>query len=501
MSALPALDDAMRFRDLVAARLGLHFDDTKLLNLATLLGARCGGDSTRYLAALGTMPAQAGELYQLAAALTVTETYFYRAIDQIRAFAEFALPARLALLDGQAPIRVLSAGCASGEEPYTMAMAAREAAPQCAQQLVLTAIDANPAMLDKARRARYGRWAMRDLPEATRARWFRADGDSFVLDESICKAVSFSQRNLAQEDAVFWGESTLDIVFCRNVLMYFTPAQAQAAVARIARALVPGGFLFLGHAETLRGLSTDFHLCHTHETFYYQRKPVLGQSEEAPPLADLGWKPRPGAPAPGDTGWIDAIGSAARRIDALAAAAPRAAAAAPAAATPDLQHALASLHSEQFAHSLDLIERLPAQFAADPDVLLLKAATLCQSGAAAAAETVCQQLLGLEEFNAGAHYVLALCREQHGDIHGARTHYQSAAYLDPGFALARLRLGLLERRQSRLEAARRELDQALRLLQQEEASRLLLFGGGFTRETLIGLCRAELAAFGVPHGH
>lgn len=499
MNALPALAEAKRFRELIAARLGLYFDDTKLVNLATLLAARSGGDSARYLGALAAGPAAADEFHQLAAELTVTETYFYRAIDQIRAYAELALPTRLAQRMGDGPVRILSAGCASGEEPYTLAMVAHEVAPLAAHRLSVSAIDANPRMLAKARRAHYGRWAMRDMPEAARARWFRSDGDDWVLDDAIRHTVSFSQRNLALPDQAYWAPSSVDIVFCRNVLMYFTPAQAQAAVARIAHALAPGGYLFLGHAETLRGVSNDFHLCHTHDTFYYQRKLALDGRDEAPPPLPAGasWH---SAPAASDTSWIATIDGAARRIDALASAPPGPAAAQAAPAAPDLQQALASLHSEQFAQSLDQIDRLPLQYASDPDVLLLKAVSLCQSGTVAAAETVCRQLLAVDEFNAGARYILALCCEQHNDVPGARTHYQSAAYLDPGFAMARLRLGLLERRQRNLDAARQELGQALPLLQHEEAARLLLFGGGFTRETLIGLCRAELAAFGSSHG-
>lgn len=493
MSTLSVRPEVVRFRDLIAQRLGLYFDEEKLVNLATLLTSRSGGNSERYLAALSAAPGSDDEYHQLALALTVTETYFFRNANQISAFAEVALPARLAAHAGNAPVRILSAGCASGEEPFTLAIVARDHAG--IGQVELSAIDANPAMLAKAARARYSRWALRDLPGSARERWFAADGDGFVLDDAIRDAVHFSQRNLALDDAQFWQPESFDIVFCRNVLMYFAPAPAQAAVERIARSLVPGGYLFLGHAETLRGLSADFHLCHTHDTFYYQRKHSLGAAPgPQPDLAHAVALPSQPPLAAGDTSWVDAIAGAARRIDALAAMPVPAAA--PLRASPDLQHALTCLHSGQFGHSLDHIGRLAAEHASDPDVLLLKAVSLSQSGATADAQRVCRQLLAIDELNAGAHYVLALCREEGGDRPGARGHYQSAAYLDPSFAMARLRIGLLERRLGDHEAARRELSQALRLLQQEEPARLLLFGGGFPREALVALCSAELAAFG-----
>jgi chemotaxis protein methyltransferase CheR len=85
--------------------------------------------------------------------------------------------------------------------------------------------------------------------------------------------VSFEERNLAVENnGTPWGSEQFDIIFCRNVMMYLVPDAVRAVVARLTRALAPAGFLFLSHAETLRGLSRDFHLRHTHDTFYYQKR-------------------------------------------------------------------------------------------------------------------------------------------------------------------------------------------------------------------------------------
>ena len=109
-----------------------------------------------------------------------------------------------------------------------------------------------------------------------------------------------------------------------------------------------------------------------------------------------------------------------------------------------------------------------------------------------AAEDACLRLLLIDELNAGAHYVLALCREHSGCHARAREHDRVAAYLDPAFAMPRLHLGLLARRADDADGARRELAQALILLQREDASRLLLFGGGFNREALLTLCRSAL---------
>jgi chemotaxis protein methyltransferase CheR len=154
------------------------------------------------------------------------------------------------------------------------------------------------------------------------------------------------------------------------------------------------------------------------------------------------------------------------------------------------------LKQERFSDALDLLGRLPAESALDPDIMLLRAALLTHSGQLGAAEDASKQLLEYDELNTGAHYLLALCRESAGDSQGALEHDRAAVYLDPSFAMPRLHLGLMARRAGDTEAAHRELGQALVLLKREDTSRLLLFGGGFGRDALIALCLAELKSGG-----
>lgn len=492
-----------RFRALVAERLGLFFDDSKLGVLADALRRRIeASDSSGelYLKRLSAQPCPAGELRRLALDLTVTETYFYRYADQIRAFTELALPQRLAARADQSAVRVLSAGCASGDEPYSLAIAVREELPDAANRVSILGVDVNPAMLEKAQRAVYNAWSLRELPAPLRARWFGADGNSFELDAGPRRSVVFEEKNLVYDDPGLWQAQSWDVVFCRNVLMYFDPALAQAIVGRVARSLVPGGYLFLGHAETLRGLSNDFHLCHTHGTFYYRRKEGSSNVSEADLAAPARRQPAPPASPPFDdaSSWVETVRRAAERIRALSAesqkqwsASPVAPAARP---VPDLHGVFELLHDERFDLALEQLGALPVEQAHEPEVLLLRAVSAAHSGALAHAEEVCHELLRCDELNAGAHYVLALCREERGDVQGALEEDQVAVYLDPGFGMARLHLGLLARRKGERESARRELSQALLSLQQEDASRLLLFGGGFNRAALVALCRAELAA-------
>lgn len=481
--------------------MGLWFDDAKLGTLGEALARRldaCRCGAGVYLARLESQ-SERDEVAALARELTVGETYFFRNVEQFHALRELILPERLAARGGRAPVRILSAGCASGEEPYSVSMLVRDAGI-VPVRVVIRGVDLNPGALGRARKGRFTRWALRETPPEAQEKWFKQVDLEAVLDESVRRSVQFDERNLAADDTELWQSESYDVVFFRNVLMYFTPEAAIAAVERASRALVPGGYLFLGHAENLRGLSRDFHLRHTHGTFYYQRRDAL---DRCPPAlaratASVASVEALAAIAGASDSWVDAIHRASERVRSLAAA-PRLTPAGVTANTParaDVGRAVEFLRSERYGDALALVDALPPEFARDPDALLLRAVLLTHSGAVSAAEKACLELLAVDDLSAGAHYLLALCREGVADRSGALEHDRIAVYLDPGFAMPRLHLGLLARRHGDRDGARRELGQALILLRREDASRMLLFGGGFSRDALVALCRSELVASG-----
>jgi chemotaxis protein methyltransferase CheR len=498
MIGVAAPGDLDRFMAAVTYRLGLQFEEAKVGFLGEVLQGRLEAVKRpvdAYLRMLETDPS-ADELGALAEQLTVGETYFFRNSEQFRALAEVVLPERMRAHPAAKVLRLLSAACATGDEAYSLAIVARESIAEPSWQVAIRAVDLNPTALRKAERARYSPWALRETsPE--RRRWFRPEGRELALDETVRTAVTFEERNIAADDPDLWPAEAYDVVFCRNVLMYFAPEQARAAIARMARALAPGGFLFLGHAETLRGLSDDFHLRHTHGAFYYARKDAIGHKLARPPQA----APRSiAAPASLETfseAWVDTIRQASERVEALARA-PGGAKRAPASQAFDLGPTLDLMRGERFADALTSIRGLPIKSDGDPDALLLEGMLLAHGGEFSAAEAICRRLLLIDELNAGAHYALALCRESVGDSTGAAEQDRVAVYLDPAFAMPRLHLGLLARHAGDRAGARRELSQALVLLEREEASRLLLFGGGFNREALVTLCRSALRDCGGP---
>lgn len=501
-----ASTDVERFRDILASRLGLNFDDGKLAYLAEILKRRqdaAGQACAVYLGRLESVGQAQEELRVLATDLTVNETYFFRNADQFRALVHGALPSRVATRAGTRHLRLLSAGCSSGEEAYSLAIALRENLPGPAWTASVKAVDIDSSMLEKARRARYSAWSLRETAPDTQRRWFRAEGKDFVLDTSVRDAVVFEERNLVEAAPDLWKAEFYDIVFCRNVIMYLTPENARAVIGRITQALAPGGYLFLGHAETLRGLSQDYHLEHTHATFYYRRK---GTSEAARPLpedepssAQAGFGILPSL-VDDDLTWVDAIQRASERIANLSSASQVPDSGkpgeGPSQATGHRAQLLDLLEKERFDDALAIAGTLTAESAQDPEAMLLRAALLAHAGKIQQAETVCTQLLRIDEMNAGAHYLLALCMEGNGNPAAAAEHDRVAIYLDPAFAMPRLHLGLLARRAGDRATAQLEFARALTLLQREDASRLLLFGGGFGRSALLALCRAELVSCG-----
>jgi chemotaxis protein methyltransferase CheR len=376
-----------------------------------------------------------------------------------------ALPERLTAREPQRVLRMLSVGCSSGEEAYTLAIMAREAldcpAAHDREWIVsVRGLDANPAMLRRASDGRYSAWSLRETPDAVRLRWFRAQDGTYEVDPVLRQTVRWQRYNVADENAALWRAEQYDVIFCRNLLMYLTPATAQSLVRRMTRALVPGGYLFLGHTDSLGSRPEGLEPRHSHSAFYYRRLAEERASEPAE---------RPAAvPAtPPSTGY---------------------------------EGQLALAREERFAEALTESDRHAADLGiepAQPRDLLLRGVLLAQAGRLEEAEMTARHMLDADGLYADAHHLLGVCLEDGAAVDVAIGHYRIAAYLDAAFAMPRLRLGLLARRRGDEQAAATELERALALLRTESDDRIVLFGGGFGRIALAALCRAERDACGV----
>ena len=251
-----------RFAELIEERLGLQYLGSSLDELRAIVASRMRVLQCRsfesYMERCRSSLSSHDELRALASGLTIGETYFFRSPEQLRVFSEVALP-RLSGSDPVRQIRILSAGCSTGEEPYTLAMTLRELGPLAPADVSILAIDINPEALTKARRGRYSAWAMRATPPDCVEKYFHRERSLFVLDESVQAMVRFDERSVAAEDYQFWQPHRFDIIFCRNVIMYLSARVVREVIARFARALAPDGFLFSeprrAAARNLAGIS------------------------------------------------------------------------------------------------------------------------------------------------------------------------------------------------------------------------------------------------------
>ena len=197
------------------------------------------------------------EVSELASLVTNNESYFFRETYQFDALFDAGLEELKQHACGRA-IRLLSAGCSSGEEPYTLNIFARENQYRMfGYDVTIDAFDVDAARVEMAMRAEYGHGALRGATEEQIAKYFVPAGDAFRVKPLYRGGVSFRVGNLLRDEA--YGPSPFyDAIFCRNVLIYFSEEMIRLALARFYRALRPRGLLFLGHSESIIGLCDAF---------------------------------------------------------------------------------------------------------------------------------------------------------------------------------------------------------------------------------------------------
>jgi chemotaxis protein methyltransferase CheR len=268
-------------RDLVSERLGLFFGPELRSSLERRLRERLGvrglASFADYYQLLKYSPLGAEEWDEAAELLTTHETYFFREDYQLRAFQQELLPA-LAKKERKR-IQIWSAGCSTGEEAYTIAMLILDSGlfePLANWEIRVHGSDLSKKCIAAARRGIYGPASFRATTEELRQRWFMPsateEGKSGVATtaRSLCH---FAQMNLLDEERTqLVGKC--DVIFCRNVVLYFDAAARKRVIDTFYDQLVPGGVLLLGHAESLLNVSTAFELLHLKEDLVY-RKPSV----------------------------------------------------------------------------------------------------------------------------------------------------------------------------------------------------------------------------------
>jgi len=205
-------------------------------------------------------------------ALTISETHLFRLKDQFDALAERVLPALLTARRATGRLRLWSAGCSTGEEAWSLAILLERLVPPEWDVTVL-ATDVDEGALERARRGVYGARSFRGVPEWVRARWFTAAGDEWEVDPHLRRRVRFVAHNLVTDPYPSFetGTTGIDLLLCRNVLMYLTPEARAAVAGRLARCLAPGAWLAVAAAELSAAAFPDLAVHQFPLAIFYQR--------------------------------------------------------------------------------------------------------------------------------------------------------------------------------------------------------------------------------------
>lgn len=451
----------LALRDRLARYNGVYLDDTRQVVLQASLARRltATGLSLASYMALLCGPSGEQELYQLAELLLNHETIFFRNQSQFRALRELVLPELHRRLPPGTPLRLWSAGCATGEEPYSLAIATLEAlgAP-LPRPVEIIASDLSLPALSKARTATYrGRTLMNIEPHLT-ARYFERRGELLIVRPEVRRLVSFTQHNLLE--AFPPQVQDVQAIFCQNVTIYFQLETCRALMGRFHAALADEGYLFLGFSETLWNIYDGFRSQELLGAFIY-RKPLPALRDPRLVTHKLG-------------SGIHEF----RSTSAASVALPRAVTAVtisargPRVADP-CRDARALLDAGQVDAALDVLRNVPLVGNIAPTVLALMARANANRGELDLAAAQARRALELDSLTTEAYILLGMIYAQQGQLAAAVTQLERARYLDSAAPLISYHLAELYRQLGSAQAAVREYRNALHKLAEHPPDHLL----------------------------
>jgi chemotaxis protein methyltransferase CheR len=412
----------------VEAETGLRFSAARRSNLdlglERMAHARTASDTAALAGWLLAEPWDQEKTDLCARHLTVGETYFFREPRGLDLLCDYAR-SRLAA-ERQARLRLWSAGCCTGEEPYSMAIALRQALPELGPgQVSILGTDLNPANLAHARTGMYREWSFRGIDPALRSRYFKPACDGrHALDPTIRDQVRFAQLNLALPvyPATTNGTAGLDIIFCRNVLMYFSRALMAQVIARLRACLVDGGWLVVNPSEASAELFAGFTATYYPDAVFYCKKSAVDTSRALPaaPLRDAGGMLVPHPPSRATPGTAPVL--AARCSSPAKCAEPAQGASAP---TRALARAHAQARAGEPGAALHGLARAAAHSPMAAQLHQAAAQLALDQGATEAAQRHLRRLFYLEPDSIIGHYLDGVIRAQMGQH--ARAHQAFAA--------------------------------------------------------------------------
>jgi chemotaxis protein methyltransferase CheR len=459
---------------LVEARSGLRFVGGRSDELATKLARAFAESKCRTWPEYQAHVSSGAQFERLIETLTIGETYFYRHRPYFDMLEREILPEIINRRRASKRLRLWCAGCATGEEAYSLAIAVRGVLPDIDDwQVSLVATDLNRAYLARAEKGVYGEWSFRETDAAFRAANFVADGPRWRIRPEVRKLVRFSELNLAQEGypSAANGTAELDLIFFRNVLLYFGQDLAHKVVGRLRTALVPGGWLVLGPSDPRPGLLAEFDM-HAGEGAVVYRRADANQprgntfGEKGLIAATVPLKVADQRPT------LDSLGP----IQVSDGKAPR----------PE------GLHWSERSEAVS-----PTPVEGDWHAAWLLARASADGGQLDVAEEHCRQAIKRAHLRPEPYYLFGALRLARGDDAGSLEAHRKALYVDPRFVPALLAQAAIHRRVGAQAKARHALLRAQRLLAGRVADEWVLADDGLTVGRLRDAVREALSAEGL----
>jgi chemotaxis protein methyltransferase CheR len=492
------------FKRLVADSSGLVFDGSSEVSLVAALRKRmlqvCSQSLSAYLARLRSDEHEHQELLSL---LTINETYFFREPQQLAYLVDTLVPRLLARRTDARPLRILSAGCSSGEEPYSIAIALREKFGEgCSRLVSIVAADVDQKVLARARAAQYGYLSFRAIPPEIHARYFVDVGKrSYRLCPEIQALVDFQPLNLLQTPYPA-GLADFDVVLFRNVSLYFDRAGRQAIQQNLKAVMHDGGVLILGAAETLANDLGVFRLYQEQGLFYFIKG---GAVPSCPAVAPRSPAPVPKTVTPVRRPVAAAIQPPSVRAP-LSPPAPAAVSAAekkPLAPPVDWSRLLASvrleLREKNFDAALALAADAARSFPAEMRFGLLEAYVHLQMRQFARAQALSEQLLARDGWQAEVYMLLGLLAKWQNNSAEAIRCFKMLVYCQPDCWPAHYHLATLLQADDEASAKRAYATALRQLIARPDADGGLLLPLDLPLTDIRFLCeRQTRAAAGAP---
>lgn len=490
------------FHDYLLERCGLHFEprNAKLLQrgLVNRMGALKIASFREYYDYLVQHEERRGELNKLLQFLTVGETYFFRYHAHFEILREQVIRdiAEVGRREGPRRLRFWSAGCSTGEEPYSLAIAVMEALPDWRDwDIRILATDINRRSLRKARDGVYGYRALRVTPGEYQERYFEKVGTSFIVKEKVRSLVEFAQFNL--QTPLFPGMDDpaggFDAIFCRNVMIYFNIQTMREIVKKFTRSLVPGGYLFLGHSETLMQISSDYERLSRHGGFYYRKKEGVA---EVGPTRIGGLLPEAAAPVAAGKPAPFKRRREAPRVFELPLPIPVPLPQAPVSPEVLFSQAEELFNDEHYEAASEMLETLLAAAPEHAGACVMQGFILANSGRFEDALVCCEGALMLDDLLPEAYFLKGLIMELTDRETEAVKEYRKAILLDMFFVMPHYHLGKLFLRTGKHREGLRELKNCRKILAGSPEGKIVPHSGGLSREVFMEILRGELGQLG-----